>query len=91
MTAAYMRILIHTMNNSLFPGADLDSTITWTGPPPKIVIVQSLLYASLAASLSAAFLAIFGKKWVNRYIRNHGGSVVEKSRDRQRKLDGFEK
>jgi len=66
------------MNNSLFPGADLDST-TWTGPPPKIVIVQSLLYASLTASLSAAFLAMFGKQWVSRYIRNHGGSVAGKS------------
>jgi len=88
MTAAYMRILIHTMNNSLFQAR---TSTTWIGPPAKIVIVQSLLYASLTASLSAAFLAMFGKKWVNRYIGNHGGSVSEKSRDRQRKLDGFEK
>ena len=90
MTAAYMRILIRTMNNSLFPDADPDSA-TWTGPPPEIVTVQSLLYASLTTSLFAAFLAMLGKQWVNRYLRNRGGSAADKSRDRQRKLDGFEK
>ncbi|KAF9781606.1 hypothetical protein BJ322DRAFT_232845 [Thelephora terrestris] len=87
MTAAYMRILIHNMNNTLFPDADPSSTI-WTGPPPEIVKVQSLLYSSLATSLFAAFIAMLGKQWVNRYIRKQGGSAAEKSRDRQRKLDG---
>jgi len=90
MTAAYMRILINAVNNSLFPDADPDS-VTWTGPPPNIVTVQSLLYASLATSLFAAFLAMLGKQWVNRYLRNRGGSAADKSRDRQRKLDGFKK
>ena len=90
MTAAYMRILIHAVNSSLFPDAGPDP-ITWTGPPPGIVTVQSLLYASLATSLFAAFLAMLGKQWVNRYLRNHGGSAADKSRDRQRKLDGLEK
>jgi len=90
MTAAYMRILINAVNNSLFPDVDLDSA-TWTGPPLEMVTVQSLLYASLATSLFAAFIAMLGKQWVNRYIRNHGGSAAEKSRDRQRKLDGFKK
>jgi len=90
MTAAYMRVLIHTMNNSLFPDAD-PSAITWTGPPPEIVTVQCLLYASLATSLFAAFLAMLGKQWVNRYLRSHGGSAGDKSRERQRKLDGSER
>ncbi|KAF9642355.1 hypothetical protein BDM02DRAFT_3273495, partial [Thelephora ganbajun] len=90
LTAAYLRILIHTMNNTLFPDEDA-SSITWTGPPANIVTVQSLLYASLATSLFAAFLAMLGKQWVSRYLRNHGGSAVDKSRDRQRKLDGLEK
>ena len=87
---AYMRILIHTMNNSLFPNADSSST-TWTGPPPEIVAVQSLLYASLATSPFAAFLAMLGKQRVNWYLRNRGSSATDKSRDRQRKLDGLEK
>ena len=90
MTAAYMRTLIHTLNNSLFPDADPSSS-AWIAPPPDIVTVQSLLYASLTTSLFAAFVAMLGKQWVNRYLRNRGGSAAEKSRDRQRKLDGFEK
>ena len=89
MTAAYMKILIHTMNASLFPDAD-PGAVVWTGPPPGVVTVQALLYASLATSLFAAFVAVLGKQWINRYIRNHGGSAADKSRDRQRKLDGFE-
>jgi len=78
------------MNNSLFPDADPSST-TWTGPPREITVVQSLLYASLTTSLFAAFLAMLGKQWVNRYSRNIGGSAADKSRDRQRKWDGLEK
>jgi hypothetical protein len=85
-----MRILVHAVNASLFPDAD-PSSVTWTGPPAGTVAVQSLLYASLATSLFAAFLAMLGKQWVNRYIRNRGGSAADKSRDRQRKLDGLEK
>ena len=90
MTAAYMKILIHAVNASLFPDAD-PGAVVWTGPPPGTVTVQALLYASLATSLFAAFVAVLGKQWINRYIRNRGGSAAEKSRDRQRKLDGFEK
>ena len=90
MTAAYMQILIHAVNSSLFPDANPNS-VTWTGPPPETVTVQSLLYASLATSLFAAFLAMLGKQWVNQYLRNRGGSAADKSRDRQRKLDDLEK
>ena len=78
------------MNNSLFPHVD-PSSIAWTGPPSGVVIVQSLLYASLMTSLLAASFAFLGKQWVNRYIRNRGGSAADKSRDRQSKLDGLEK
>jgi len=84
-----MRILIHAVNDSLYTDADPDS-VAWTGPPPEIVTAQSLLYASLATSLFAAFLAMLGKQWVTWYLRNRGGSAADKSRDRQRKLDGLE-
>ena len=89
MTAAYMQILIHTVNGSLFPDANTSAT-SWAGPPSEIVAVQFLLYASLATSLFASFLAMLGKQWINRYLRNHGGSAADKSRDRQKKLDGLE-
>jgi len=90
MTAAYMQILIHAVNGSLFPNAD-QNPITWNGPPSGIITVQSLLYTSLATSLFASFLAMLGKQWVNRYLRNRGGSTADKSRDRQLKLDGLER
>lgn len=62
-----------------------------TAPPPEIVATQSLLYASLGTSLLAAFLAMLGKQWITWYLRNRGGSAVNKSRDRQWKLDGLER
>ena len=61
MTAAYMRMLIHTMNESLFPDADPLATV-WTGPPNEIVVVQCLLHARLATSLFATLLAMLGKQ-----------------------------
>ena len=84
-----MQILIHTMDGSLFPDANPLATV-WAGPPTELLTVQCLLYASLAISFLAAFVAMLGKQWINRYIRNCGGSTEEKSWDRQRKLDGME-
>ena len=49
------------------------------------------MYASLLISLLAAFVAMLGKQWLNRYLRNSGGSVIERCGDRQRKCDGIEK
>jgi len=42
-------------------------------------------------SLLAAFTAMLGKQWLTRYLRHSGGSVVERSGDRQCKFDGLEK
>ena len=49
------------------------------------------MYASLLMSLLAAFVAMLGKQWLNRYLRNSGGSMIERCGDRQRKCDGLEK
>jgi len=42
-------------------------------------------------SLLAAFVAMLGKQWLNRYLRNSGGSMIERCGDRQRKFNGLEK
>ena len=42
-------------------------------------------------SLLAAFVAMLGKQWLNRYLRHAGGSMVERWGDRQRKFDGLGK
>ena len=57
-----------------------------------MVHVQAILFASLAASLFSAFLAMLGKQWLNRYeSTDMRGSAVERSQNRQRKLDGVVK
>jgi hypothetical protein len=62
----------------------------WTGPDPKLAHVQAILYSSLAASLLAAFVAMLGKQWLNRYFQvDMRGSLIDRSRDRQRKADGM--
>ena len=55
-----------------------------------MVQVQAILYASLAASLLSAFLAMLGKQWLNQYARTDmRGTAIERSQNRQRKLDGI--
>ena len=57
-----------------------------------MVDVQAILFASLTASLLSAFLAMLGKQWLNRYASTDmRGSAIERSQNRQRKLDGIVK
>lgn len=71
--------------------ADLNSALPqWTGPDPTIIHVQAILYSSLAASLLSAFIAMLGKQWLNRYSQvEMRGSVIDRSRHRQRKMNGM--
>ena len=88
-TAALLRVLIHKIDNTTF-GDDVPALPQWTGPGQMVIHVQFSLYASLAASLLSAFLAMLGKQWLNRYASiDMRGSVIERSRNRQRKLDGI--
>ena len=88
-TAALLRILIYKIDNTTF-GNDTPTLPQWTGPPNTIVQVQAILCASLAASLLSAFLAMLGKQWLNRYASTDmRGTAVERSQNRQRKLDGI--
>ncbi|KAF9780413.1 hypothetical protein BJ322DRAFT_291827 [Thelephora terrestris] len=88
-TAALLRVLIYKIDNTTF-GNDVPSLPQWTGPPPTIVHVQAILFTSLAISLLAAFLAMLGKQWLNRYVStNMRGSPIDRSQSRQRKLDGI--
>ena len=87
-TAALLRVLIHKIDNTTF-GTNVPTVPQWSGPPHMIVQVQAVLYASLAASLFSAFLAMLGKQWLNRYASiDMRGSAIERSQNRQRKLDG---
>jgi len=80
--------MLYKMDNTTF-GGDIPSLPQWTGAPHAIIQVQVLLYASLAASIFSAFLAVLGKQWLNRYaLTDMRGTAVERSQDRQRKLGG---
>ena len=49
-----------------------------------------MLYASLAASLFSALLAMLGKQWLNRYkSTDMQGTVIERNQNRQQKLNGI--
>ncbi|KAJ7439241.1 hypothetical protein FB451DRAFT_941253, partial [Mycena latifolia] len=61
-TQALLRLLIHTVNASIFTEPEIQIA-QWTGPPSVIVAVQILLYASLFSTLLAALLAVLGKQW----------------------------
>ena len=62
----------------------------WTGPDPNAFLAQILGCLSLRASLLAPLVAVLAKQWFNRHsLVNTRGSLVDCSRDRQRKMDGM--
>ena len=88
-TAALLRVLIYKIDNTTF-GNDVPTPPQWTGPPHSVVQVQAILFASLAASLFSAFLAMLGKQWLNRYdSADMRGTAIERAQSRQRKLNGI--
>lgn len=88
-TAALLRVLLYKLDNTTF-GGNTPTVPEWTGPPYAAVQVQALLYASLGFSFFAAFLAMLGKQWLNRYASaDIRGTVIERGLNRQRKLNGI--
>ena len=90
-STALLREILLTLNLSAITGETPTVQSLQQNPSSEIVIVTCLMYASLMMSLLAAFVAMLGKQWLNRYLRNSGGSVIERCGDRQRKCDGLEK
>jgi len=90
-SAALLRAILLTLNQSAIPGETPAVPPAQEGPPGETVIVTCLMYASLLISMLAALVAMLGKQWLNRYLRNSGGSMIERCGDRQRKFDGLEK
>ena len=90
-TAILLRAILLTLNQSAIPGESPSLLPVQAGPPGGIVTVSGLMYASLLISLLAAFTAMLGKQWLNRYLRHVGGSTIERCGDRQRKCDGLAK
>ncbi|KAF9649336.1 hypothetical protein BDM02DRAFT_1866934 [Thelephora ganbajun] len=57
-----------------------------SGPNASAVQVQSILFASLASALLAAFVAMLGKQWLNLYV---DGSLIDRSRHRELRMRGM--
>ncbi|KAJ7245503.1 hypothetical protein C8J57DRAFT_1524220 [Mycena rebaudengoi] len=90
VTQQLLRILIHNANPSLFSGIDL--TEPNSGATTIVIIVQSLLYASLFSTLLAALLAVLGKQWLMHYdAAGSRGTLAERGLECQQKYDGLQK
>ena len=89
-TAALLRVMVYTQNNTAFGGQVPTVPQPWTGPPRRIVQVQAILVASLLTSLLSAFLAMLGKQWLNRCMPvDTRGTIIQRNQYRQRKFDGI--
>ena len=81
--------MIYKFDNTTF-GGQVPPLRAWNGPDHNIVTCQTVLYTSLGISLLAAFLAMLGKQWLNRFGKvKVRGSEIDESRNRQRKLSGM--
>ena len=90
MNNTLLEMLLNATTGSL-PSSPPAPVPRWTGPDPAIVQVQCILYATLSATLLASFLAMLGKQWLNRYRQSEThGSIADRSRVREGKLDGIE-
>ena len=77
-------------STGLNPPPKPSSDSPWTGPDRALVHVQAILFSSLAASLLTAFVAILCGQWLNRYSQvEMRGSLIDRSRDQQRKMNGM--
>ena len=90
-SAALLLAILITLDQSAVPGESPTAPPIHEDPPGVITAALGLMYVSLFISLLAAFIAMLGKQWLNRYMRNRGGSAIERCGDRQRKLEGLER
>ena len=90
MNNTLLEMLLNATTGTL-PADSATPVPRWTGPDPVIVQAQCILYAALSAALLASLLAMLGKQWLNRYRQSEThGSTADRSRARERKLDGIE-
>ena len=88
MNHTLLRIVASAALGNTPTGADA-ALPEWNGPDATIVHVQTVLYSSLLTSLLAAFIAMLGKQWLNRYASVERGSVIDRGRQRKHKMDGM--
>ncbi|KAH8085947.1 hypothetical protein BXZ70DRAFT_554556 [Cristinia sonorae] len=91
METLLQNLVLLSMRNSSDPLPMLINLPEWNGPDAIVILVQFLLYASLACSLSVALGTVLGLQWLSRYESvGERGSMEDRCRERQRKLNGLE-
>jgi len=56
-----------------------------------VVAACAFFDAALILSVHSALLAMLGKQWLGRYLQHVGRSMIERCRDRQRKLNALKR
>ncbi|KAG1746107.1 hypothetical protein EDB19DRAFT_1905983 [Suillus lakei] len=87
-TNVLLGMLLQTANSSFVPQFD-QPYAPGPGPSSLVIWIQSLIYASLCASLLAALGAVLGKQWLSNFKRFGRGTIDARGRQRQMKLDGL--
>ena len=91
MNNTLLELLLNATVGSIPPGQPI-APPRWAGPNPAIRQAQATLYATLCATLFAAFLATLGKQWLNQYSQTDThGSNEDRCRERERKLSGIDR
>ena len=62
----------------------------WNGPDKTVVHVLAILYSSLCASTTVAFIAMLGRQWLTHYAKPGRGSSIETIRNRKLKMDAMD-
>jgi len=84
-----LKIVASTSLGNTPPGPDA-AFPQWNGPDPTILRIWAILDLSLALSFLAAFIAMVRKQWLGLHaLVEMRGSIVDRGRDRQRKMDGM--
>ncbi|KAG2079308.1 hypothetical protein BDR04DRAFT_997643, partial [Suillus decipiens] len=87
-TNVLLGMLLQAANSSFVPQST-EPYAPWQGPGASVIWVQSLTYASLCASLLAALGAVLGKQWLSNFKRSGRGTIDDRARQRQMKIDGL--
>ena len=89
-TNALLKILINKIDNNTFAQQEASLPV-WHGLSSTEIWIQTLAYTSLSTSLFAAFGTVLAKQWLGYFktSRFGRGSLDERCKRRQRKLDGL--
>ncbi|KAF9780470.1 hypothetical protein BJ322DRAFT_294720 [Thelephora terrestris] len=88
--AGFLSVVISVFTAAAQVHSEFSRNALWrSGPSQTVLEFQVILFTSLALSLFAAFIAVLGSRWLTRYASvDSRGSIIERSLNRQRKLDG---